>query len=45
MRAKLLDVGFLHTRKIKKEDLKNYTQVALMNAMIGFKILKSPIIS
>jgi len=39
MRAKLLDVGFLHTRKIKKEDLKNYTQVALMNAMIGFKIL------
>lgn len=39
MRAKLLDVGFLHTRKIKKEDLKNYTQVALMNAMIGFKII------
>jgi len=41
MRAKLLDVGFLHTRKIKKEDLKNYTQVALMNAMIGFKILNN----
>ena len=41
MRAKLLDVGFLHTKKIKKEDLKNYTQVALMNAMIGFKILNN----
>jgi len=41
MRAKLLDEGFLHTRKIKKEDLKNYTQVALMNAMIGFKILNN----
>ncbi len=41
MRAKLLDEGFLHTRKIKKEDIKNYTQVALMNAMIGFKILNS----
>ena len=41
MRAKLLDVGFLHTRNIKKEDLKNYTQVALMNAMIGFKILNN----
>ena len=39
--AKLLDEGFLHTRKIKKEDLKNYTQVALMNAMIGFKILNN----
>ncbi len=41
MREKLLDEGFLHTRKIKKEDLKNYTQVALMNAMIGFKILNN----
>jgi len=41
IRAKLLDEGFLHTRKIKKEDLKNYTQVALMNAMIGFKILNN----
>ena len=40
-RAKLLDEGFLHTKKIKKEDLKNYTQVALMNAMIGFKILNN----
>ena len=41
MRAKLLDERFLHTRNIKKEDLKNYTQVALMNAMIGFKILNN----
>ena len=41
MREKLLDEGFLHTRKIKKEDLKNYTQVALMNAMIGFKIINN----
>ena len=41
IRAKLLDEGFLHTRKIKREDIKNYTQVALMNAMIGFKILNN----
>ncbi len=40
MRAKLLDNGFLKTKNIKKEDLSNYTQVALMNAMIGFKIIK-----
>jgi 4-amino-4-deoxychorismate lyase len=39
MRAKLIDEGFLHTKQIKKEDLQNYSQVALMNAMIGFKIL------
>jgi len=41
MRQKLLDEGFLHTRDIKKEDLTHYTQVALTNAMIGFKILKN----
>ncbi|NOR56682.1 MAG: hypothetical protein GQ531_10825 [Sulfurovum sp.] len=40
MRQKLLDQGFLQTRNIKKEDLPLYTQVALMNAMIGFKIVK-----
>ena len=40
MRQKLLDEGFLQTRKVKKEDLHLYTQVALMNAMIGFKIIK-----
>lgn len=39
MRAKLLDEGFLHKKKIKKDDLKNYSQIALMNSMIGFKIL------
>ena len=41
MRAKLLDEGFLHTRNIKKEEIHDYTQVALMNAMIGFKILNN----
>ncbi len=41
MRAKLLDEGFLHTRKIKKEEITDYTHVALMNAMIGFKIINS----
>jgi len=41
MRQKLLDEGFLHTRDIKKEDLSHYTQVALTNAMLGFKILKN----
>jgi len=39
MRAKLLDEGFLHLKEIKKEDLKNYSQIALMNSMIGFKVL------
>lgn len=40
MRQKLLDEDFLFTKKIKKGDLVDYTQVALINAMIGFKILK-----
>lgn len=39
MRAKLIDEGLLHPREIRKEDLQNYSKVALMNAMIGFKIL------
>ena len=39
MRAKLIDERFLQTKQIKKEDLQNYSQVALINAMIGFKIL------
>jgi 4-amino-4-deoxychorismate lyase len=39
MRAKLINEGFLHTKQIKKEDLQSYSYVALMNAMIGFKIL------
>ncbi len=41
MRAKLLDEGFLHTKNIKKEEITDYTHVALMNAMIGFKILNN----
>jgi len=39
MRAKLIEEGFLQTKNIKKEDLHRYSQVALMNAMIGFTIL------
>lgn len=39
MRAKLINEGFLQQREIRKEDLNNYTQVALINAMLGFKIL------
>ncbi len=39
MRAKLIEEGFLKTRDISKEDLPRYTQVALINAMLGFKIL------
>ncbi len=39
MRAKLIDDGFLHTKSIRKEELDNYTHVALINAMLGFKIL------
>ena len=39
MRAKLIDEGFLHPHPIRKEDISSYTYTALMNAMIGFKIL------
>jgi len=39
MRAKFLDRGILHPRDITKEGLHDYTHVALINAMIGFKIL------
>jgi 4-amino-4-deoxychorismate lyase len=39
MRAKLLEEGFLKTASITPKDLCNYTQVALINAMVGFKIL------
>jgi len=41
MRQKLIDEGFLKTKEIKKEDLMQFSKVALMNAMIGFKIIKS----
>jgi 4-amino-4-deoxychorismate lyase len=40
MRQSLIDSGFLQTAKIKKEEIESYSHVALMNAMIGFKILK-----
>ena len=39
MRQKLMDEGVLHTKMIKKEAIKEYRNVALINAMIGFKIL------
>ena len=39
MRAQLIDEGFLQTKEIRREDLSSYTQVALMNAMLGFKII------
>ncbi len=40
-RARLIKEGFLHERDIRKESLKNYSNFALMNAMIGFQIQKS----
>ncbi len=40
-RARLLDEGFLKLEDIKKENIKNYSNFALMNAMIGFRIQKS----
>jgi len=40
-RARLLDEGFLKLKNIKKENIKNYSYFALMNAMIGFQIQKS----
>lgn len=39
MRAKLIDEGFLKIKEIRQTELSNYSQVALINAMIGFKIL------
>jgi 4-amino-4-deoxychorismate lyase len=44
MRAKLLDNGMLTPCKIKKEMLSDYTHVALINAMLGFRILNDIII-
>jgi len=45
MRAKLLDEKFLFKSPIQKKDLEKYSHVALMNAMIGFNILKNPTIT
>jgi len=41
MRQKLIDEGFLHTKQIRTEEIAQYKQVALMNAMLGFKIVKN----
>ena len=40
-RERLVDEGFLKLKDIKKENIKNYSHFALMNAMIGFQIQKS----
>ncbi len=40
-RARLLEENFLKLENIKKENLQNYSNFALMNAMIGFRIQKS----
>ncbi|HIP52359.1 MAG TPA: hypothetical protein EYG94_09760 [Campylobacterales bacterium] len=40
-RARLIEEGFLKLENIKKENIKNYSHFALMNAMIGFRIQKS----
>jgi len=45
MRGKLLDQGFLIKSQIQKKDLGKYSHVALMNAMLGFNILKNPTIT
>jgi 4-amino-4-deoxychorismate lyase len=39
MREKFLRKGILHPRDIRKDEVDNYSHVALINAMIGFKIL------
>ena len=39
MRAKLLDEGKLYPAKITTDSLQTYTHLALMNAMIGFRVL------
>ena len=39
MRAHLIDNGKVTTADIRKGDLARYTHVALMNAMLGFKVL------
>jgi len=41
MRAKFIEKGFIHPYPITTDDIKNFTHVALMNAMIGFKILNN----
>ena len=38
-RQKLVDEGKIIEKEIRVEDLKNYSKVALMNAMIDFDII------
>ena len=38
-RAKLIDKKFLKEKNIRVDELKNYQNIAIINAMIGFKIL------
>jgi len=38
-RQRLIDIGFLYTRDIQKDDIFNSHSIALMNAMVGFKII------
>ena len=42
--AKLLNIGFLIPKDINSDDLKHFSNFALMNAMIGFQIQKNTII-
>lgn len=39
-RARLLEENFLQLKDIRKEQIKNYSHFALMNAMIGFQLEK-----
>lgn len=45
MRARLIDEGFLHTADIPSNEIEKYEKVALMNAMIGFRIINPKIIA
>ena len=45
MRAKLIHEGFLYKKEIKSSEISKYKKVALMNAMIGFKIITPKIIT
>jgi len=39
MREQLLDKGFLLPKAIQTSDISHYTHVALINAMLGFKVI------
>jgi len=38
-RERLINSGFLYTRDIKKDEILGFNGIALMNAMVGFKII------